>query len=481
MDKKIIVILISLILTSTILEFKFGNLSLTPIQGNWENNDQTLQVPAVYSISKDSLFQNDPIIKEYIKIYPTFLFSITAVVYNIFSDMVLTYFVLFLVLKAIFIFSVYLLSNLLLKNKKLALLAALSLSFTHFMGADEIGLTEVVPKNFVFAFMPLIFYLFLRDRKKYSIPCFILLGALSYFHIFSVIPVFLMFLYSHASKKEYRKLFKSFILYAIIAAPSFILLGQSTGSIDHSILSVVPYTNLANGFVTTVKYLPIILIGVFYLLRKGPEISNAKEIIAWFIIAILYSLISILGIFSDRILLLTLYRSMKYVIFFSFIFSSYIIFGLYRKKRILSLAACAIITIYFSSLYYSTILTGITKDTSVYSPEVGDVTSVGRWIDSNLPKDQAILIPPDWGSIRIWAKRQAVIAEADYYILKFSSDKFPDRDFYTNEIKDVYSSGNSSKIIEVSKRAGADYIITHDQDLGLQPVFSSGKFRVYRT
>src|SRR3989338_10077299 len=127
MDKKIIIVLLLLIITSTLLEFKFGNFSLTPIQGNWENNDQILQIPAIYKISNDSLFANDAIIGEYINIYPTLLFSLTASLYTFTSDMMLTYFLLFLLLKTTFIFSVFLLSKHLLKKHSVALLATLFL------------------------------------------------------------------------------------------------------------------------------------------------------------------------------------------------------------------------------------------------------------------------------------------------------------------------------------------------------------------
>jgi len=478
MDKKIIIVLLLLIITSTLLEFKFGNFSLTPIQGNWENNDQILQIPAIYKISNDSLFANDAIIGEYINIYPTLLFSLTASLYTFTSDMMLTYFLLFLLLKTTFIFSVFLLSKHLLKKHSVALLATLFLSFTHFMGSDEIGLSEVVPKNFVFAFMPLVFWLFLKDRKKNWLPCFSILGLMAYFHLFSVMPILLLFSYSYLSKKEYTGFFKSVIVFSILILPFLIFtVQQPSGKIDPGILGVVPYANLANGFLTIIKYFPIILIGVVFAYKKN------KEMFSWFIIIALYSLISLGGIFSEKILLLTFYRAFKYVIFFSFIFSAGFAYYLFKKNKphftLASAAFAAVILLYFSSIYYSTIFDGVTKNMATYSKDILDVIKLGNWLDSNLGRNETILIPPDWGVIRVWSKRSVVISNADYYILYFSSEKFPDRELYQN-IESAFKSKDPDLIIKAAKKADTEYIITYNTTLNAAPIFIANRFVLYK-
>ena len=482
--RNIVIVLVALILASTILEFKFGNYSLAPVQGNWENNDQILQVPSVYRLSKENLFSGDQIINEYIKIYTTLLFSFLALVYNTFPNIIFSYFLVFLSLKIVFIVSVFLLSNLLLKNHKQALMAASFLSFTHFMGADEIGLTEVVPKNFAFAFMPLIFYLFLKDRKKYSIPCFIFLGILSYFHIFSVIPVALLFLYSHLSKKEYRQLLISIAILVMFTAPFLVVTQQKAGQIDPEIRSAAPYANLVNGFFTVAKFAPIVIIGLLAVIRPKklenifPDLDGDKGLLSWFVIITIYSLLSLAGIFSTKILLLTLYRSFKYVIFFSFIFAAPFVFWLSKKKKVAGVLAFLVILLYFSSIYYSTLLNGLTKNQAAYSSEVNDVITLGNWIDKNIEKNETILAPPDWGVIRVWGKRPLVFADTDSYVVLFTPEKFPNKAVY-KEIGLAYKNSDSQKLLEIAKQNSLKYIITYNLSIPLNEKFRAGNFKVY--
>ncbi len=472
MDKKRISILLLLIIISTLLEFKFANLSLTHIQGNWENNDQTLQIPAAYRLSEDQYFVNDPVINEYIKIYPTLLFSLIAAVYNILSDMMLTYFILFLALKTVFVISAYLLASLLLKNKNLALLAAFLLAFTHFMGADEIGVSELLPKDFVFAFAPLILYLFLKDREKYSIPCFAGLGTLSYFHIFSIVPVLLMLSYSLISEKKYRLFLLSALAFAAISSPFLFEKTAQGPEATGEILQAVPYANLMSGLITTAKYLPLIILG-FIVARK-----NNTEIFGWFLIISIYSLSSLAGLFSEKILLFTLYRAYKYVIFFSFIFSAWFAGNLFKKNKAAGVLSVCILALYFSSIHYSTIFDGITKNMADYSRDIADAVAVGKWIDSNTGKNETFIAPPDWSILKPWAKRPIIFTESDQYIISYSPSKFPDKNIYV-EIKNAYKEKTSQRIFEIAKEKGIQIVVLYKSASG-QSIFQSGNFKIYR-
>lgn len=472
MGKRIIIILLLLIVTSSIFEFKFANLSLTPINGNWENNDQALQIPAVYRLSKDQYFVNDPVINEYIKIYPTVLFPLIAAVYNIISDMTFTYFILFFILKIIFIISVYLLSNLLLKNKTLALLATLLLSYTHFMGAEVIGVSELLPKDFVFAFMPLLLYLFLKDRQKYSIPCFAALGILSYFHIFSVVPAVLMISYSLISKKQYRIFLASGLAFTAITIPFLLEKTVQAPEAGGQIIQAVPYANLLSGLITVAKYLPVIILG-FAFARK-----TNREIFIWFIIISIYSIFSLAGMFSEKILLFTLYRAYKYVIFLSFIFCAAFAGSLFAKNRKAGVLSVCMLALYFSSIYYSTIFEGITKNMSDYSKEITDAVAVGRWVDSNTGKNETIMAPPDWSILKAWAKRPILFTDSDNYIIGYSPSKFPGKNLYL-EISKAYKEKNSQKIFELAKGKGVNIVILYKFESD-KPVFQSGNFKIYR-
>ncbi len=472
MKNKIIIAICILIIFSSILEFKFANYSLTPIQGNWENNDQMIQIPAAYYLSNDGFFSNDLLISEYLKIYPSLLFPFVAFLYNISSSMFLTYFLLLLFLKIVFIFSVFLLSRYILKKNNLALLSTAILAFTHFMGADEIGISEVVPKNFAFAFMPLILYLFLKDRKKYSIPCFVGLGILSYFHVFSVVPIAIIFFYSYISKKEYVSFIKFLIIFSVLVIPFIFLTGLGSSQIDPDVIQVIPYANLFNGFLTIAKYIPIIIIGFILSYRKN------KEIFLWLVLITFYSLLSLGGIFSEKILLATFYRSIKYVIFFSFIFSSFCVSYLFERKKIAAIGVFLILLLYFSSLYYSTVFNGITKNQSVYSSEIADVIKLSMWIDKNLEKNETLLIPPDWGAIRSWSKRPVYFSNSDFFTTGLMPLSFPNRGLY-KELADYYMLKNERGIVEIAKQNKTRYIITYDMKLQLVLLFETNRFRIY--
>ncbi len=209
------VLLLAIFLASFFLEFSYIDKFLSPVRGNWIAGDQYFEIGVAYYLSGQGLLKNDFVISQVTPLYPSAVFNLISVLYTLSSNMFFVMFTLTFLLKGIFVFSTFLLANYLFKNKKAALLAVFFVSFTHFMGSEEIGVSQIIGKTVPFSFMPLLFYLFLKDYKKYSIPVFISLGILSYAHSITVIPVALALLFSLLFlKKDYKLFFASIIVFA---------------------------------------------------------------------------------------------------------------------------------------------------------------------------------------------------------------------------------------------------------------------------
>jgi len=162
LNRKLLAILFFLFISTFILEFKYIDYSPFPVSGNWITNDQHIQVPTSYFLSKDGHFATDFTIREYNLIYPSILFRSISFFYDLTGNMFFVYAFLLLFLKLIYIAISYLLSYELLRNRKHAIFATFLVSFSHFMGAEEIGVSEVVPKNVVFPLMLILIYTFIK-------------------------------------------------------------------------------------------------------------------------------------------------------------------------------------------------------------------------------------------------------------------------------------------------------------------------------
>ena len=469
-------IIISLILVSFIYEFKFLDYSISPINGNWQNVDQYIEIPTSYFLSGAKLFQKDFAVSEFAKIYPSFLFPLMGFLFSLTKNMLFNYVIIFIFLKSIYVFFSYKLSKLLLKKESLALLATLFLSFSHFIGPDEIGLIEIVPKDFVFAFIPLIFYLFFKDPKKYYIPIFIALGVLVYFHSISIIPIALIFLFSILFiKKDYKMFLVSVVIFSIVFLPYFKSNFLEKKPFNLNDLSyVVLWYKLPDAIKTTGKFFIVILAGLFVMKKEN------KEIFYWSILLILYSSLTALGPYNDTIFVIGFFRAMKFVIFFSFIFSTILISRLYKRSKLISVILALVLFIPFSSIYYSNIFGGLTKSPSPYLMEINNAKNVSTWLRENTDTNALILIPPDWGSLRPWSERAVVISNIDAHISSLNKEvTVPIRERFTS-VTDAYTQDTSDAILSVASKYGANYVVTYKKDLSLPELYSSGNFKVYR-
>jgi len=470
----IIFTLLACILVSFFIEFSYGSYFLSNFHGNWYSIDQDVVITAAYRLSKDSFFSTDFLANSMIVLYPSWIFSLVEFFYDLIGNMFLTFFILTLSLKIIFVFSTFLLSEYLLKNEKLALLATFILSFTHFMGPEEIGIAELLAKNFVFAFMPLLFFLFFKYYKKTSILIFVTLGFFLFFHSITVIPVILLLLYSLLVEKKSYKLF--FVCLVISAVFSFLFIRLTPVYQENFDISTHFNSQilLPSGAYESILKFGLVLVPGFYFVRK-----KNKELFNWLLILSAYSLISIFSLYSTQITVLQFFRSFKYVIYFSFIYSVFLISWTSNRSKILSLILAFLIFFPFSSIYYSTGLEGITKAKNTHLYQVSDLMQLGKWIGNNTSRDSTLLTPPDWSEIKIWSKRPVVFSMYDTEWCAYSRIISVQCKERSDDVSQVYSQSSTSEFVSVAKKYNAQYVVTYNKNLDLPERFSAGDFRVF--
>ena len=469
-------ILAVIFLTSFILEFSYIDRFLAPVHGNWIAGDQYFEIGVAYFLSGQGLLKNDFVISHVAVLYPSAVFSLLGVLYNIFSDMFVIMLVLTLLLKGVFILSTYLLANYIFKNKRISLLAVFFVSFTHFMGSEEIGLSQLIGKTLPFAFMPLLFYLFLRNYKKYSIPIFIVLGMMAYVHSITVIPVALALLFSLLFlKKDYKIFFAGLAIFSILSSFYFLTYASIKQPYDLDIIKTYSDITFAHHALLSIgKFLAPLLIGL-YLIRK-----ENKEILCWIIILGFYSLLTISGYFNTNLLMLQFYRGFKYALFFCFLYSAKFVYTIFDKNKIASALLAIVIFLPFSSIYYSNAFDGITQKLGVKSSQIESAIELSSWIEANTKKDSVFLVPPEFTNIRVWSKRPVVITRHDMALCMYNSDIASRcREMY-NDVSAAYEKGSTESLKSVAKKYGANYIISQDKALDMEELYTAGSLRLYR-
>lgn len=478
---KIAIFLLLLVITSFLIEFKFADYSLTPLSGSWQSDDLNFMLPLSYRLTKDEFFANDAMVNMLLSTYPVKIFNFIALIYNIFGDMFFTLLLLTLLLKTIYIFSTYLLSRLLLKNRNAALLATFFLSFTHFMGIEEIGVSQTIWKTFVFAFVPLIFYIFLNYHKnKFVSPLlFAFVGALLYIHSYSALPIALLLFYSLLKEKDYKSLLFCSVIFAIFFFPYFLanFAGKSSFALELAPLSGIVYQLPLSAAKSILKYFVVIVIGL-YAMRKN------KQVLSWALLLSAYSAISIFSLFSEEILMIGFFRAFRYALYFLFMFSALFVVWMWQKKsnakKFVAVLIAVVIFLPFSSIYYSSAFKGITSPAdSIYLDNINDAIALGSWLEQNTEKGDILLIPPDWNTIRVWSKRAVVVTAGDVGMSVWSRSLADVSKKRYDEVACLYASGTAEQFLDAAKKYNTSYIVTFDKMLDLKLLAEIGKFRVY--
>lgn len=388
--------------------------------------------------------------------------------------MLLTFLLFTLFLKIVFVLSTFLLSKYLLKNEKLALLATFMLSFTHFMGPEEIGVTQVLAKNLIFAFMPLLFYLFFKYYKKTSVVIFIVLGFFLFFHSITVLPIILLFLYSLLFEKKNFKLFSLCLLVSLIF--SFFYFKSTSIYQEQFDVSTLNLRAMLPPYIYySVLKFGLVIVPGFFIIRK-----NNKELFNWLLLLSVYSAISIFSLFSDKVTLMQFFRSAKYIIYFSFIYSTILVSWLWNRSKLTAIFFAFLIFFPFSNIFYSTAFEDITKPKNTYLYYNNEVIYLGDWLDKNTPHNSVLLAPPDWIEIKIWSKRSTVALWYDAGWCQYSKTLSAMCKERKDDVTKVYNQTSTEEFLKIARKYDANYIITFNSSLNLKEEKTVGKFKVYK-
>lgn len=454
------------------IEAKYASYSPFPIQGNWRNNDHTLVIPAAYAVSNNGYFQNDPIILAYLDAFPRTLPQLLAFGYNITKNMYVAYLLELLTMKMIFVFSSFFLSQHLFKNEKVALLATSVVSFSHFMGPEDIGVSEVLGKNVAFALMPLIFYAVLKFDRY--IESYAIAGFMTYFHVMSSIPIALAISLFLFTKKRFKHVAIGLFLFFILSFPLFAdLLTREPVNIA-SFKETAPYANIQNYAPSVLKYLPIIFIGMWSAKKRDATMAGVMS--AFF----LYALLSIVALAFEQLLPIAFYRAARYGIFLSYLYAVAFIFDINNTKLPIKILLVLLVLLPFSSIHYSNVMpSGLSTAINPASAESRDLHMIGTWLDSNTEKNETILAPPDWPEIRVWSKRPLVVTENDLFVgsVKPIMEMEIRNRYYS--LKDAFEKPTTGAMINLGNMYNARYVVLYNKYIDLPLRFSSGAFRIY--
>jgi len=230
--KKRALALIDLFLIFIILLFSFSIFGLQPLGGN-----NVIYIPFMEHLQNNSLFSQDLLLKT-VKFHPTLFFNLIVSFSNFchFSIKDLLTFLPWLIFYSQSIV-IFLLAQLLFKNKKVSYLALIFLLSPKFSLAYEsigINLHQITPTSFVMPLGLLAIYFYLDKKEKLS---FLLLGIISNFQPITSVQLMFLFTFSQFimgfSKKRRLALIikKLFLEYIFLFLGSFpILLVLTKGS-----------------------------------------------------------------------------------------------------------------------------------------------------------------------------------------------------------------------------------------------------------
>lgn len=470
--RKAYIILVLLVALSFLIEGKYASYSPFPIHGTWRNNDHTLVIPAAYAITNDGYFQNDPVVLAYLNVFPRALPSLLAFGYNTTKNMFVSYLLELFVLKTIFVFSVFFLSQHLFKNERLAILSTFAVSFSHFMGPEDIGVSEVLGKSIAFAFMPLIFYASLKYDK--FAESYAGAGILTYFHVMSSIPIALALSFVLISKKQIKRSLIGLAIFFILSFPLLIDLTARTPVNIETFKETTPYANIQNYAPSVLKYLPIIFAGIWSAKKYDKKMAGVISVF------FAYSLLSIIGLVFEQLLPIAFYRTARYGIFFSYIYVVAFLFDIKNIQFPLKVLIVSLIIFPFSSIHYSNLVpNAIALGETPASAESHDLLLVGSWLDSNTAKNETILAPPEWPEIRVWSKRALVATENDLFVGSVNPNMEVEiRDRYYS-LKGAFENPTTETMINLGNMYNARYIVVYNKYIDLPLRFSSGAFRIY--
>ncbi len=178
------------------LDFRFEDFLQNPLV---QGTDADYQSAFVRMVLNPELYQHDTLFRSHFNLYPKFFIFVVSGVANILGSLFSAYIALSIVLNIIFWVGLYFLFFYFCGNRLIAAVTAFGATFYPRMvlGTVRWGSflpTLVIPRNFVFAFVPLLFFFFLLNwRSRSVIYLFFILGILANVHLLTALHTGLIF------------------------------------------------------------------------------------------------------------------------------------------------------------------------------------------------------------------------------------------------------------------------------------------------
>jgi len=181
----------------------------------------------------------------------------------------------------------------------------------------------------------------------------------------------------------------------------------------------------------------------------------------------------------------TLLRAFHLVYLPLWIFSGWLIEGLWRERRgwqrlAATVLAVALLTPVSGPEYIVRWLKyGGNVPQRPSLEQDPDFVAVCQWALAQTDPADTFVVPPTWSLFPFLARRTMVAAAKEASFIIYDPAQGVEVYERCRNVREAYEDPSSQRLIEVAKRYGARYILVHDRELPGKPVFQSRSYRVY--
>lgn len=492
-------------------------------------SDQEIVIPYILKSQNPTLFPNDILFNQS-SAHASLFYSFIGLLAKFF-DLQAIFFVGYLIFQVAFFAAIYRLSNVLLKNEKLAYFSLLPFLLPKFIGGTATQTLDLFFGHRSIGVIFLIFYLtFLLEKKYTRSILFALVGLL--FHPLSIIPsiALLPVLAIQNSKPEISGLLKYIILPAAVGLTLFVIFWQSFSDNfvlrDNPWLSVIRFRDnylfisswtlraweaftlyffliaiflkrIQKNFVKPIITISFVSLTTFLINSFVLEILKIP-LIAEFQLVRAINPIAYIGLALSPLFLVSKNYFQRILGSIAFIFLCLNLFGLFIATGIIFIFSLALnirqdenkpqvftpyaipIIIFILNIALNIPSYLSFREKVQFPKKQDDWINVQEWASLNTAKSSLFLVPPTRTGFRIYAKRAIVGDIKDGSVVMYSRSYAM---YWDALIKDLtgYQNFSDSDFQILKNKYKFDYFITTNyQNLLLQKVYQNKSFSVYK-
>lgn len=479
------------------------------------NSDMNVLLALQEKMNDPSLFAKDHFFLEIEKIYPRVANLVQAFVLRFlgryWSVIFLSAFLL-----VVFMVGNYLLSYFIFKDKKIAFLTALFVSYGHkavngaFWG---IKLGSVMTQYFVIPLVPFILLFFLKCRTNFlrTLALFFFIGLLANVHFLAMMSLAGILLFTLLmSDKFYLRAAAEKSLYLaafVIGTLPYLLsaLSISQGILPLNVLQYRLYRvfdfPIAENFANLI--LPTSLGICGFILKKKTQTDYALRnfLCATFVFVFGGTLLSFI---FTKLLLLQFYRFSIYFYLPLLPYAAYFLLNLFMKRNfkfklllitttIFLVIPPAILIQHFFPKISETAVISFRQRNPLEAVDKQLFVQIGQdwksfidltdWLQKNTAKDDILLVFPfDGSAVRAFAKRAIVVSWKDGGALLLAQTPLVKEWYDTyNEVIQLYLTNSTDNFLKTAKKYNAKYIVVDKTKnrLDLPILYTNKRFIVY--